>query len=358
MTKIPYANLYAEYLECQESVDDAITRCVANSSFINGPEVSDFEQHWAFYTQSRACAGVSSGTSALMLALSALGVKSGDEVIVPSMSFISTAEAVSQLGAIPVFVDIDQYHTMDISMIKSRFTERTTAIIFVDLYGQTVDIDAIKSIANHVVIIEDAAQASGCQYRGQPTGDLVDATCWSFYPGKNLSAMGDAGAVTGCAEVVERIKMLRDHGRREKYKHEFMGWNERLDGLQAAILSAKLPWLNEWNQRRQRNASIYYERLEGWVDLPRLNPISSHVYNQFVIEIEQREKLRQYLADHLIETGVQFPIPMHLQPVYQSKICLPRSERLAQKCLSLPVHAHCSPDDIHQVCDKIQEFFS
>lgn len=358
--RIPYANLHAEYLECQMEVDQAIARCLANSSFINGPEVLNFEQQWAEYTNSPACAGVSSGTSALMLALLAVGVEPGDEVIVPTMSFIATAEVVSQIGAVPVFVDIDEYYTMNIAQVADAITDRTRAIIFVDLYGQTVDIDWIKAVAGAIPLIEDAAQASGCRYRGQTIGNLVDATCYSFYPGKNLSAVGDAGAVTGRPEVIDCIRMLRDHGRREKYHHEIVGWNERLDGIQAAVLSAKLPYLNQWNHRRQRNAEVYLELLSTVpeIQLPYNNPVSNHVYNQFVVRTDRRDQLRKYLADLNVEAGIQFPLAMHQQPVYASDISLPAAEDLAARCLSLPVHAQLRTDEIQHVCELIRQFFT
>ena len=358
--RIPYANLHSEYLECQMEVDQAIARCLANSSFINGPEVVNFEQQWASYTNSPACAGVSSGTSALMLALLAVGVQPGDEVIVPAMSFIATAEVVNQIGAQPVFVDVDRYHTLDIAQVASAITRRTRAIVFVDLYGQTVDIDWLKAVAGAIPLIEDAAQASGCRYHGQAVGNLVSATCFSFYPGKNLSAIGDAGAVTGSQELVDRVKMLRDHGRKEKYVHEIVGWNERLDGIQAAVLSSKLSYLDRWNHRRQKNAEVYLNLLSAIneIELPYSNPVSNHVYNQFVIKTRRRDQLRKYLADLNVEAGVQFPLAMHKQPVYATNDCLPISEELAEMCLSLPVHAQCTTDEIAYVCDLIRQFFT
>lgn len=358
--RIPYANLHSEYLECQMEVDQAIARCLANSSFINGPEVLNFEQQWATYANSPACAGVSSGTSALMLALLAVGVQPGTEVIVPTMSFIATAEVVSQIGATPVFIDVDEYYTLDIAQIADAITPNTRAIVFVDLYGQTIDIDWLKAVAGAIPVIEDAAQASGCRYRGQAIGNLVDATCFSFYPGKNLSAVGDAGAVTGSPELVERIKMLRDHGRREKYTHEMVGWNERLDGLQAAVLSAKLPYLDRWNHRRQCNAEVYLQLLADVpeIQLPPHNPASNHVYNQFVIKTDRRDQLRKYLADLNVEAGIQFPLAMHQQPVYATADQLPRAEDLAARCLSLPVHAQLHPDEIKHVCELVRQFFT
>jgi len=359
---IKYADLYSEYCECQTAVDSAMARCIQNSSFINGPEVIAFEQQWAKYTHSRDCAGVSSGTSALMLALDSLAVGPGDEVIVPSMSFISTAEVVSQLGATPVMLDIDQYHTLDLELVAQHITERTRAIITVDLYGQTTDLQRLLDIAGDIPVIQDAAQSSVCDYLGQPIGDLVYATCWSFYPGKNLSAMGDAGAVTGSKDMCDQIRFLRDHGRTEKYRHLARGWNERLDGLQAAILGAKLPFLHEWNLRRQDHAIVYEQELNSIdkINLPTVNPISSHVYNQYVITTERRDALRQYLLDHAVETGIQFPLAMHQQPVYRSlqlRSGLPRSERLAATCLSLPVHPQMHDRDVREVCRHIKDFF-
>lgn len=357
---IKYADLHKEYLECRKDVDTAIARCIKNSSYINGPEVLAFEQAWADYTQSRACAGVSSGTSALMLALDSLGIGPGDEVIVPSMSFISTAEVVSQLGATPVFADIDRYYTLDLNAVSGLITPATKAIVFVDLYGQTLDIDTLKDIAGDIPLIEDAAQSAGCHHVYRSIGDLVYATCFSFYPGKNLSAMGDAGAVTGSEEMCHLVRMLRDHGRFEKYKHLVRGWNERLDGLQAAVLHAKIPYLHEWNLRRQQNASVYRGELAfvTEIDLPAANPVSSHVYNQFVITTTERDELKHYLAQHNIETGIQFPRAMHQQPVYQTNLSLPVSENLAATCLSLPVHAQMSHRDVITVCNHIKKFFS
>jgi len=360
MQMIPYANLHKEYLECKQEVDNAIQRCIATSAFINGPEVKAFEAAWANYTGAESCAGVSSGTSALMLAMSAVGVGQGDEVIVPSMSFISTAEAASQLGAVPVFVDIDQYHTLDIDQVASAITPKTKAIVFVDLYGQTIDISKLRSVSQGLPLIQDAAQSAGCCYRGVPIGSQADMTCFSFYPGKNLSAMGDAGAVTGKKHLVESVYMLRDHGRKEKYRHEIMGWNERLDGMQAAVVASKIKFLDAWNTKRQANATLYLDYLKDikQIQLPKSNPVSSHVYNQFVIQTTERNQLREYLLARGIECGVQFPLGMHQQPVYSSNVSLPVTESLSAQCLSLPVHAQLCQQDIQQVSAEIKNYFS
>ena len=356
---IKYADLYKEYQDCKVDVDLAIERCLTNSFFINGPEVETFENAWSEYTNSPACAGVSSGTSALMLSLLAVGVKPGDEVIVPSMSFISTAEVASQIGAKPIFVDIDDCYTIDIDKIKNVITKKTSAIIFVDLYGQTIDIEKIKSVAGNIPLIEDAAQAAGCRYKNQSIGNLVDLTCFSFYPGKNLSAIGDAGAVTGRPDLINKIKMLKDHGRTQKYVHEIVGWNERMDALQAAVVAAKIPYLDKWNSIRQRNGAYYADKLAKLpIILPKINNNSTHVYNQFVIQTPFRQELANYLLEHKIETGVQFPLGMHQQPVYKTNIELPVTETLAKHCISLPVHAGCGIDDIYYVCNVINEFYS
>ena len=359
---IEIAELYKEYQLNQGAIDAAIKRCIANSSFINGPEVEAFEAEFAAYTGAQAVAGVSSGTSALLLAIQALGVQAGDEVIVPSMSFISTAEVVTQLDATPVFVDVDvNYHCINIDQVEAAITDKTRAIIFVNLYGQTVDQQQLREIADRygLALVEDAAQSAGCYYDGEMIGGVADATCYSFYPGKNLSAMGDAGAVTGAPEVVERIRMLRDHGRKEKYVHTLAkGWNERLDGMQAAIVRAKLPMLDMYNKCRRQIANYYIENLSGVVAVPQTNPCSSHVYNQFVIQSAHRDDLQRFLEHRGIKAGIQFPLGMHQQPVYNTGQSLPVTEYLAETCLSLPVHPFVTEEDMEYVVDSVKSFYS
>jgi dTDP-4-amino-4,6-dideoxygalactose transaminase len=359
---IPYANLFQEYTEAKSSIDAAIKRCIDNSSFIGGVEVKTFEDKWKQYTRAEGCAGVSSGTSALTLSLLAVGVKPGDEVIVPGMSFISTAECVSHIGAIPRFVDIDQYYTIDIDQIKNAITKKTRAIIFVDLYGQTIALQRLRALASGIALIQDAAQSAGCQYKGQPIGNQADLTCFSFYPGKNLGAMGDAGAVTGKQKLIANIKMLRDHGRKEKYLHEVVGWSERLDSMQAAILSAKFNFLDAWNQKRVEHARRYLELLKSCdkIQLPQSNKVSSHVYNQFVIQTDRRDDLYESLYNQGIQAGIQFPLAMHQQPVYRNMatVSLPNSERLSARCISLPVHAQLNPGDVDMVAQAVLDFFN
>jgi dTDP-4-amino-4,6-dideoxygalactose transaminase len=293
-----------------------------------------------------------------MLALDSLGIGPGDEVIVPAMSFIATAEVVSQLGATPVFVDIDLRYTIDINSVEPAITKATKAIIFVDLYGQTVDLYALKNAAKDIPLIRDAAQSAGSEYLAGNPERYVYASCWSFYPGKNLSGMGDAGAVTGSKEMCAKIRYLRDHGRTEKYVHTGRGWNERMDGLQAAIIRAKMPFMKKWNKRRQHNANLYRQHITNvFVTMPEVNPASTHVYNQFVIKVKDRDGLRAYLAENNIETGLQFPMGMHEQPVYKDLgyIC-PMASILGMRCISLPVHPYMSDEDIAKVALHVQEF--
>jgi len=357
--KIPYANLWAEYKECEFEVDYAIKNCIINSNFIGGDGVKKFEVVWANYTGSKDCAGTSSGTSALFLSLLSLGIGVGDEVIVPAMSFMSTAEVVSQLGATPVFVDIDQYNTIDIDAVGWAITERTRAIIFVDLYGQTIDIEKLDSVCEGIPLIRDAAQSAVCYNNFVDVNEYVYATCYSFYPGKNLSAMGDAGAVTGSVEVCDKIRYYRDHARTEKYVHTGIGYNERLDAMQAAIVTAKIPFLKTWNKKRDENADYYLKNLKGsGIKLPLTNPCSNHVWNQFVITTSDRDNLRQYLSENGIETGLQFPLALHKQPVYDSSLSLPVSEKLAATCLSLPVFAQLKENELEYIVNCIWNYRS
>ena len=355
--KIPYANLYAEYEECKTDIDSAIKNCISKSNFINGEAVKTFETEWAKYTNSEDCSGTSSGTSALFLSLVSLGVGIGDEVIVPSMSFMSTAEVVSQVGATPIFVDIDDYYTIDIDAVAHAITNKTKAIIFVDLYGQTIDIEKLVKVSNNIPLIRDAAQSAGCYNLKSDINKYVYATCYSFYPGKNLSAMGDAGAVCGSIEVCNKIRYYRDHARTEKYVHTGIGYNERLDAIQAAIVTAKIPYLSRWNSLRDKNAKYYLDNLNGSnIILPKTNPNSNHVWNQFVIQFNSRNMLKKYLSEYGIETGLQFPVPLHKQPVYNKSFSLPKSEDLANNCLSLPVFAHMKLEDCEYIVNCIWNY--
>jgi dTDP-4-amino-4,6-dideoxygalactose transaminase len=341
----------------------AVNRVLRSLNLAQGPEVKSFESEFSELVDGRECVAVNSGTSALHLCLLSLGVGVGDEVIVPSFTFAASANVIRLVGATPVFVDINpKTYCADVTSIESAITPKTKAIIFVDLYGQTIALQRLRALVPGIPLIQDAAQSAGCRYKNQPIGNQADLTCFSFYPGKNLGAMGDAGAVTGRQKLIANIKLLRDHGRKEKYLHEIVGWNERLDSIQAAILSAKFDFLDAWNQKRVKNAQRYMELLKHCdkIQLPQLNNVSSHVYNQFVITTDRRNDLYEYLYNQGIQAGIQFPLAMHQQPVYQSMITvsLPNSERLAAECISLPVHAHLNPGDVDTVAQAILDFFN
>jgi dTDP-4-amino-4,6-dideoxygalactose transaminase len=357
---IPFVDLKAQYKSIKPEIDDAIARVVESTSFILGPEVESFEQAFAQYVGARFCIGVNSGTTALQLALLANSVGRGDEVIVPTNSFFATAEAVSATGATPRFVDADPVsYTIDVSKIKAAITSRTRAIIPVHLYGQSADLDPICEIAkrNNLVVIEDAAQAHGARYKGLRTGPLGDVGCFSFYPGKNLGAYGEAGALVTNNEVLaDRARLLRDHGSREKYRHDVIGYNFRLEAIQAAILRVKLRHLETWNDLRRAHAARYHELLKDCaLILPSEMPYARHVYHVYVVQSDSRDQLLRRLLAAGIQTGIHYPVPIHLQPAYASlgyqRGDFPVTERLCERVLSMPMFAELSDDQIASIAD-------
>jgi len=334
-----------------------------------GPQVKAFEGAFAAWCGVGHCAGVASGTAALDLVLRGLGVGPGDEVITVAHTFIATAEAISAVGARPVFVDIDpQTYTMDPQALAAAITPRTRAILPVHIYGQPADMDAINAIAarHKLPVVEDAAQAHGATWNGVRAGALGTAACFSFYPGKNLGAYGDAGAVTSAdAALAGQVRLLRNHGRHSKYLHEVKGFGERIDTLQAAILSAKLPYLDEWTAARRRLAARYGELLADCdVVLPYVAPQAESAWHLYVIRTPQKDALRDALLDHLqahgIGAGVHYPVPLHLQPAYADlgyrAGALPVSEEVAATCLSLPLYPEMSEAQQERVAAVIREF--
>ncbi|HEU4388094.1 MAG TPA: DegT/DnrJ/EryC1/StrS family aminotransferase, partial [Blastocatellia bacterium] len=320
---IPLVDLKAQYAAIKPEIDSAIQRVVDNTAFILGKEVADFERDFAAFVGAKGAVGVASGTSALHLALLAVGVGPGDEVITTAHTFIATAEAISHTGASPVFVDIDPVtYNIDPQRIEEAITPRTKAIVPVHLYGQPADMPAILSVAkaHGLRVIEDAAQAHGAEVNGKRCGSLADLASFSFYPGKNLGAYGDAGAVTGNdPELLERVSKLRDHGRLSKYEHDEIGFGERIDALQAAILRAKLPHLEEWTEARRRNAGLYSELFAGSKLIsPREAANVRHVYHLYVIRWPGRDMLLDHLKSKGIGAGVHYPVPLHRQPAYAS----------------------------------------
>lgn len=362
---IPLVDLQAQYREISEEVDAAIRRVISATSFILGPEVADFEKAFAAYCGAEHCVGVSSGTAALELALRALGVGAGDEVITTAHTFIATAEAISATGAAPVFVDIDPVtFNLNPDLIEQAITPRTRAVMPVHLYGLPADMTRIKRIAQEhgLWVIEDAAQAHGAMWEGQRPGVLGDVACFSFYPGKNLGAYGDAGAVvTNCSDAAGKVRLLRNHGRRDKYVHEQVGFGERLDALQAAILGAKLPHLEAWAEARNRLAARYGDLLGDLeIELPRVAPGARHAWHLYVIRTPRRDELLQRLHSQGIGAGVHYPLPLHLQPAYAGlggrEGDLPVTEAVADTCLSLPLYPEMTDEQQDRVAGVIAEF--
>jgi len=362
---IPLVDLKAQYLDIKEEIDSAIQRIVDNTSFIMGPEVRGFEEAFAQTAGAREAVGVASGTAALHLALLACGVGPGDEVITTPFTFYATAEAIAQSGATPVFVDIcpDTYN-IDPAAIEAAITPRTRAIIPVHLYGQPADMAEILALAarHGLWTIEDAAQAVAAEYRGRRCGSIGDLACFSFFPSKNLGAYGDGGMVTSNdPELMTRIRRLRDHGRIGKYEHAELGWGYRLDALQAAILGAKLPHLEDWTERRRAAAERYAALLKGTdVITPIERPYNRHVYHCYVIRTPHRDALVREFAAQGIGVGVHYPIPMHLQPAFaalgQARGAFPVAEAASEQVLSLPIFPEITPSQQERVTAVIRTF--
>jgi len=346
---------------------EAITRIVDNSSFIMGPSVGEFESAFAKYCGVEHAIGVSSGTSALHLALAACGVGPGDEVITAANTFIATAEAATMLGARVVFVDIDPAtFTLDPSRLEAAITDRTRVIIPVHLHGHPADIDPILDIARKrgIRVVEDCAQAHGAEYKGKRVGSIGDLGCFSFFPAKNLGALGDAGAViTNDADLARSVAMLRNHGREGKYEHQRTGYNERIDTLHAAVLNVKLPHLDDWNEKRREHAAQYNKELAGGpLILPIETPNCKHVYHLYVIRHPKRDDLQRRLKECGVATGVHYPLPLHLQPAYADLNYVegnfPAAEKAAKEVLSLPMYPEMTREQVREVTTAILECMS
>jgi dTDP-4-amino-4,6-dideoxygalactose transaminase len=362
---IPLVDLRRQYLSIKKEIDGAIQEVIDKSSFIMGENVQEFEDEFAEFCGVKYGVGTSSGTAALHLALLVCEIKQGDEVITVPYTFIGTTEAVSYTGAKVVFVDIeDRSYTMDPEKIEQAITERTKAIIPVHLFGQPADMDNILAIAkkHNLVVIEDACQAHGAEYRGKKVGSLGDIACFSFYPAKNLGAYGDAGmVVTDNKELAEKVRLLRDHGRNKKYYYQVEGYNYRLDAIQAAILRAKLRHLAEWTEKRRRNAKLYNELLKGSrVRTPVEMEYAKHIYHLYVIRTEKREQLYSRLKEKGISAAVHYLLPLHLQEAYRylgwKKGDFPVSEACAKGLLSLPMFPELTQGEIEEIVQLIIKF--
>ena len=361
---IPFLDLRAQYQSIEQEVVSAVTRALASTQWILGDEVEAFEKEFAHYSGGEFGIGVNSGTSALHLALLAAGVGPGDEVITVASTFVATTAAIDYTGARPVFVDIDPITlNMDADLVESAITERTRAILPVHLHGQPSNLDPLLDIArrHNLVVIEDAAQAHGAEYKGRRVGSIGDMGCFSFYPGKNLGACGEAGmVVTNNPEYAAKIRMLRDWGQERKYHHVLKGFNYRMEGLQGAILRVKLRYLDRWTEARRRHARLYEELLaDSGVLLPRESAHVRHVYHVYAVRLSRRDEIQAALLKQNIQTGIHYPIPVHLQKAYSefgyTRGDLPLTEQAADELLSLPMFAELREDQITTVSNALRE---
>lgn len=363
--RVPFLDLNAHHAAFVNEFTSAIREVIESSAFAGGPFVERFEQEFAAYCGSKYAIGVGNGTDALWLALLALGIGEGDEVITVPNTFVATAEAILCCKAQPVFVDVDaETFTLNPAELEKCLTPRTKAIIPVHLFGQPADMDPILQFAraNGLFVIEDAAQAHGALYNGRSAGTIGDAGCFSFYPGKNLGAFGEAGAVvTNDAELAEKIRVLRDHGQSRKYHHTLMGWNCRMDGIQAAVLSVKLPHLEQANLLRRQRASFYNEAFASFDDVatPVEADYARHVYHIYAVRVQKRDELRRFLEAKGIGCGVHYPIPIHLQEAWRNfgyfEGAFPIAENLAKEFLSLPMFPELAEEQIEYVVRSVRE---
>ena len=365
--KIPFLDVNSIHEGIEPELVEAASSVIQSGWFVNGGAVTAFESEWAKFLGTDRCVGVNSGLDALELSLRAAGIRNGDEVIVPSNTYIATALAATQVGAKPVFVEpVASTHLIDTERIEEAITPRTKAIIPVHLYGQAVDMQSVMAIANRhgLFVVEDNAQAHGATWGGQRTGSFGHANATSFYPGKNLGALGDAGAVTtNDSHLARQIKMLRNYGSEIKYHNEVVGYNKRLDEIQAAFLSVKLKHLETWTASRQAIANQYLKGLEGVGDLilPQTRTNATHVYHLFVVRTNHRDDLAKYLKENGIGTLIHYPIPPHLQKCYTDlghrRGDFPIAEELANTVLSLPIWPGMMAEQINDVVGKVKDFF-
>ena len=361
--KVPFLDLKAQYNTIKDEIAVALQQVLDNTAFAGGPFVAQFEKGFAAFCGTKHAVGVGNGTDALWMALLALGVGPGDEVITQPDTFIATAEAVSYCGATPVFVDVDEKtYNMDPAKLEAAITPKTKGIIPVHLFGQMCDMDPILAIAakRKLFVLEDASQAHGSDYKGKKAGSMGVAGCFSFYPGKNLGAYGEAGAVvTNDDALADRMKMLREHGSAKKYYHSYVGFNCRMDGFQGAVLSVKLKYIETWNEARRQHARMYTQLLSGNGNLiaPTEADYGKHVYHIYAIRVKNRDGLIAKLGEKEIGTNIHYPVPVHLQQAYSSmglrEGSFPVAEHCASEFVSLPMFPELSSEQIKYVCDEV-----
>lgn len=389
--QIPLMNLTRQYKSLEKDLDSAALRVLHSGQYIMGEEVSEFEKEFAAYCGTKYAVGVGNGTDALMIALMAAGVGNGDEVITSAMSFFATAEAIAVVGATPVFVDCQKENGMiDVEAIEEKISPKTRAIIPVHLYGQCADMDKINEIArkHNLIVIEDAAQAAGAEYKGKKAGSLGDIGCFSFFPTKNLGCAGDGGIITTNNETVYKCCMAyRVHGsgingllaygeekgiavseedvdfqgNLPKYYNFVIGHNSRLDALQAALLRIKLQQLDEWNEKRRRIASVYEEKIQNpHIEKMKCGADKKHIYYVYVLEVDNREKFRDYMKENGIATGVYFPVPLHLQRVFENlgytKGDMPNAEYLAEHGVAIPMFAELTDIEVDRIIQTVNDW--
>ncbi len=365
--KVPFVDLKAQYQSIKSDIDHAIQEVIETTAFIRGPFVQKFEQEFAELYGIKHCVSVANGTDALYIVFKMLGVGAGDEVITVANSWISSSETIGQTGATPVFVDVDEYFTIDVSLIESKITPRTKAILPVHLYGQMADMAVLENICQryNLHLIEDCAQSHFSTYKGKRAGTFGLAATISFYPGKNLGAYGDAGAIlTNDDDLAEKCRMYANHGALKKHHHIMEGVNSRLDGLQAAILSAKIPYILEWTRLRQIKANFYHNILANipQIRLPKVRNNTQHTWHLYVILAERRDELAEYLHNQGIETAIHYPVPLPFMPAY-SYLKIQRNdfqkvEQNQSKLLSLPLYPEISEDQMIVVQKSIQSFYN
>ncbi|MCK4948146.1 MAG: DegT/DnrJ/EryC1/StrS family aminotransferase [Candidatus Aureabacteria bacterium] len=362
-SSISFSGLVEQYERIKDEINPAIDRAVKSGWYILGKELESLEKEFAGYCGVEYAIGCASGTEAIALSLMSLDIKSGDEVITVSNTAVPTVSAISMVGAIPVFVDVDDYFLIDTKKIESAITKKTKAIIPVHLYGQMADMNEIMDIARrkNIRVIEDACQSHGAECKGQKAGSIGDLGCFSFYPTKNLGCFGDGGAITTNDKTIyDRLSMLRNYGQEKRYHNPIKGINSRLDEIQAAILRVKLEYLNGWNKNRKEIARLYNELLCDVCVTPAEKDGYSHVFHLYVVRVENREALQKHLRKSGIDTLIHYPVPVHLQQAYSELRCkkgdFPVTEQLMKEILSLPIYPGLPDDAVKYICRKIHEF--
>lgn len=363
---VPFLDLKAQYASIRDEIGTALQQVLDKTAFAGGSFVEKFEKEFASFCQCDFAIGVGSGTDALWMALLGMGIGEDDEVITTPNTFIATAEAISFSGAIPVFVDIDERtYNMNPDLLERAITPKTKAVIPVHLFGQMADMDRIMQIArtHGLFVVEDACQAHGAEYKQRRAGSIGDAGCFSFYPGKNLGAYGEAGAiVTNNTELAEKMRMFRDHGQAKKYYHSIIGWNARMDGFQGAVLSVKLKYLPAWNEARRKKGQLYNDLLADVDDviIPVEADCTKHIYHVYAIRAQDRDALVSALAEKDISCGIHYPVPIHLQEAYRflghKEGSFPIGEECAEQLVSLPMFPELSQEQIERVSEEIKTF--